>query len=100
MRLCQNPVIASARHKFWIDAADFEFFESGGGGNKESIFGSIPNRNETPPGKKTTIGDPLRNLSLLFPCDDYNKMRERDWFTLYNYVHGLQDFTTDCAPKK
>ena len=40
------------------------------------------------------------NLSLLFPCDDYNKMRERDWFTLYNYVHGLQNFTTDCAPKK
>ncbi len=40
------------------------------------------------------------NLSLLFPCDDYSKMRSREWFTLYNYVHGLQDFTTDCAPKK
>jgi len=35
--------------------------ESGGGGNKESIFGSIPNRNETPPGKKTTIGHESRS---------------------------------------
>ena len=35
MRLCRNPVIASARHKFWIDAADFEFFKSGGDGNTE-----------------------------------------------------------------
>jgi hypothetical protein len=40
------------------------------------------------------------NLSLLFPYDDYNKMRERDWFTLYNYVHSLQNFTTDCAPQR
>ena len=40
------------------------------------------------------------NMSLLFPNDDYNKMRERDWFTLYNYVHRLKNFTTDCAPQR
>ena len=39
------------------------------------------------------------NMSLLFPNDDYNRMRERDWFTLYNYVHSLKNFTTDCAPR-
>ena len=40
------------------------------------------------------------NLSLLFPTDDYNKMREREWFTMYNYVRSIKGFTTDCAPKQ
>jgi len=38
------------------------------------------------------------NLSLLFPTDDYNRMRTREWFTMYNYVRGIKGFTTDCAP--
>ena len=40
------------------------------------------------------------NLSLLFPTDDYNKMHEYEWFTMYNYVRGIKGFTTDCAPKQ
>ena len=40
------------------------------------------------------------NLSLLFPTDDYNRMRTREWFTMYNYVRGIKGFTTDCAPKQ
>ena len=40
------------------------------------------------------------NLSLLFPTDDYNRMRTREWFTMYNYVRGIKGFTRDCAPKE
>ena len=40
------------------------------------------------------------NLSLLFPTDDYNRMRTREWFTMYNYVRGIKGFTKDCAPKE
>ena len=40
------------------------------------------------------------NLSLLFPTDDYNIMRTREWFTMYNYVRSIKGFTKDCAPKE
>ena len=40
------------------------------------------------------------NLSLLFPTDDYNMMRTREWFTMYNYVRSIKGFTKDCAPKE
>ena len=40
------------------------------------------------------------NLSLLFPTDDYNRMRTHEWFTMYNYVRGIKGFTTECAPEQ
>lgn len=46
--------------------------------------------------KKDKIGI-VFNLSLLYPEDDYNIMRS-EWFTMYNYVRSMKDFTKDCAP--
>jgi hypothetical protein len=45
------------------------------------------------------------NLSLLFPTDNYNRIRDSHplgpqyRFTMYNYVRSIKGFTTDCAPK-
>ena len=43
------------------------------------------------------------NLSLLFPCDDYNSVRNISknrgaWIPMYNYAHGIGGFTKDFAP--
>ena len=45
------------------------------------------------------------NLSLTFPCDDYNIIRkissERGaWIPMYNYLFGIDGFTEDYAPKQ
>ncbi len=36
------------------------------------------------------------NLSILFPCDDYNMARYREYYIKqYNYQHAIRGFTTD-----